>query len=253
MLSGSSDQIIKIPASTVTCPNCSLYSICSIPGLDATRQNRLDGIIRRRQPLQRGTRLFNLHQPVQSIFCIKSGSLKTYFTTQQGEEMITGFHLPGELVGLEAISVGHSDASATALETSSFCEIPLAPLQDLAEQVPALQKRVVDLMSREIAHLQALTVLLTRRSAEERLATFLLSISARFGQRGFSTREFHLRMTRNDIGNYLGLAIETVSRIFTRMNDNGIISVNRRYIRILDMDRLREMAGNPNYSVQAVS
>ncbi len=250
---GNNGDVVNLSSSAVTCPHCSLYGVCSLPDLDPTRQNRLDGIIKRRQPLQRGTNLFEVDKPFQSIYCVKSGSVKTYFTTLEGEELITGFHMPGELVGLEAISMGQSDATARALETSSFCEIPMAQLQELAEEIPALQKRVLDLMSQEIAHLQTLSVLLSRKSAEERLATFLLSLSSRLGHRGFSTREFHLRMTRNDIGNYLGLAVETVSRVFTRFNDSGLISVSRRYVRIDDMERLREMAGNPKYKIQAAS
>lgn len=253
MLSLGDVDVVKLSAASVTCPHCSLYSVCSIPGLDPKRQNRLDRIIKRRQPLQRGDNLFQIHEPFQSIYCVKSGSVKTYFTTVDGEELITGFHMPGELVGLEAISMGHSDATARALETSSFCEIPMAQLQELAEEIPALQRRVLDLMSQEIAHLQTLTVLLSRKSAEERIATFLLSLSSRLGQRGFSSREFLLRMTRNDIGNYLGLAVETVSRVFTRFNENGLISVRRRYITLNDTERLRRMAGNPTYQIKAAS
>lgn len=253
MSSQGREDVVKLSASTVTCPHCSLYGVCSIPGLDPNRKNRLDSVIKRRQPLQRGDTLFQVHEPFQSIYCVKSGSVKTYFTTADGEELITGFYMPGELVGLEALSVGHSDATARALETSSFCEIPMDQLQELAEEIPALQRRLLDLMSLEIAHLQTLTVLLSRKSAEERIATFLLSLSSRLGYRGFSPKEFHLRMTRNDIGNYLGLAVETVSRVFTRFNDSGLITVRRRYVTLNDIDRLKRMARNPTYQIQAAS
>ncbi len=253
MLSESREEVVKLPTVAVTCPHCSLYGVCSIPDLDPGRQNRLDQIIKRRQPLQRGDNLFEVREPFQSIYCVKSGSVKTYYTTVDGEELITGFHMPGELVGLEALSLGHSDATARALETSSFCEIPITQLQELAEEIPALQRRLLDMMSLEIAHLQTLTVLLNRKSAEERIATFLLSLSSRLGHRGFSPKEFHLRMTRNDIGSYLGLAVETVSRVFTRFNDAGLISVRRRNITLNDIERLRHMAGNPTYRIQAAS
>ncbi|MDH4133849.1 MAG: helix-turn-helix domain-containing protein, partial [Gammaproteobacteria bacterium] len=163
--------------------------------------------------------------------------------TEDGREMITGFFLPGEIVGLDAIDNGMHPCAARALEITSLCEIPFDEFESIGERLPALSRQLVRVMSREMHHDQLLLMLLGKRTAEERLAAFLLSLSLRFGQRGYSSTEFNLSMSRNDIGNYLGLAVETVSRLFSRLQDEGVLAARGRNIRLADLTRLETLAG----------
>lgn len=233
-------NVVKL---TVTCQRCSLRGICEPADLPAAEQARLDAIIERRRPYSRGEHLYRAGEPFRSVFCVKSGSIKTYATTDKGEEQVTGFHLPGELIGLEGISTGHNTTDAVALETSSVCEIPYERLQEISNDVPMLLHQIIQLTSQEILHGQTLTMLISKKSAEERLAALLLSLSDRFANRGFSPTDFYLSMSRHDIGNFLGMAVETVSRVFTRFDNEGLISVRRKHIKLLDLPRLRELAG----------
>ncbi|MDD3517871.1 MAG: fumarate/nitrate reduction transcriptional regulator Fnr [Chromatiales bacterium] len=225
------------------CRNCSLYDLCLPLGMAEDDLALLEKIINRRRPIQRNDHLYRPGDRMISIFAVRSGSVKTYTLTDDGQEQITGFHLPGELLGLDAISDGMHPCAARALETTSVCEIPFDRLEDLSARIPGLQRQLFRIMSREIQNDELFMMLLGKKSSEERLAAFMLSLSARFKQRGFSPTEFNLTMSRNDIANYLGLAVETVSRLFTRFDNAGIISVRRKLISIDDMDGLRRVAG----------
>ena len=226
----------------VACNDCNLFQLCLPVGVDKPDLELLDRIIKRRRPLKRGEHLFHTGSPFQSIYAVRSGSVKTYSATENGYEQITGFHLPGELLGLDAISDGRHPCSAKALETASLCEIPFERLEELSYRVPSLQHQLLKIMSKEILSDESLLVLLGKKNAEERLAALLVSLSDRYRQRGFSPNEFHLSMSRNDIGNYLGLAVETVSRLFTRFQAEGLLTVQRKHIHILDLTRLRNLA-----------
>jgi CRP/FNR family transcriptional regulator len=204
--------------------------------------DELDGIIKRRRPLKRGEHLFHVGTPFQAIYAVRSGSIRTYAPTEDGHEQVTGFHLPGELLGLEAIHLKHHPCAARAMETTSLCEIPFDRLEELCTRLPGLQHQLLTLMSKEILHDQSLLMLLGKKSSEERLAALLLSLSGRYQQRGFSPTDFHLSMSRNDIGNYLGMAVETVSRIFSRFQEEKILVVQRKHICILDLPRLATIA-----------
>ena len=227
----------------VACQDCSLYQLCLPVGIDEAELRELDRIIKRRRPIQRGDYLFVNGDVFHSIYAVRSGSLKTYGLTADGREQVTGFFLPGEIVGLDAIGGGQHTCAARALETASVCEIPFAELETLGERLPSLPKQMLRVMSREMHHDQLLLMLLGKRTADERLATFLLSLSQRFGQRGYSSSEYNLSMSRNDIGNYLGLAVETVSRLFSRLQDDGTLAVRGRYVQILNIPKLRQLAG----------
>jgi CRP/FNR family transcriptional regulator len=205
---------------------------------------RLDSIIQRKHPLSRGEYLFQAGTPFRAIYAIRSGSVKTFTATEDGQEQVTGFHLPGEIVGLDAISSETHNCSARALETTSVCEIPYGRLEELSAEISSLQRQLLRVMSKEILQDEHMMMLLGRKAADQRLAALLLSISNRFKQRGFSASEFNLSMSRNDIGNYLGLAVETVSRLFTRFQEEGILEANRKHVRILDLKRLTELAGS---------
>ncbi len=226
----------------VACRECTLFQLCLPVGVSESDLDILESIIRRRRPVQRGEYLFQMGEPFESIFAVRSGSVKTYTLTEDGREQVTGFHLPGELVGLDAIGHGRHACTAKALETTSVCELPYAQLEELWSRIPNLPRQLVRIMSKEVLHDQMLMTLLGKKSAEERLASYLLSLSTRLAQRGFSSHEFNLSMSRNDIGNYLGLAVETVSRVFTRFQDEKVLTVQRRNVRIHDLAALKRLS-----------
>ena len=179
----------------------------------------------------------------QALYAVHSGCVKSCTPTPDGHEQILGFHLPGELVGLDALEHDNHMCAAVAMETVHVCELPLAQLEEMCHRLPGLPHRILRLIGREVAAKHAMLLLLAKRSAEARLATFLLNLASRFSQRGFSGKEFNLSMPRDDIANYLGLARETVSRLLTRFQGDGLLSVHRRRVHIRDTDRLQALAG----------
>jgi len=203
----------------------------------------LDSIVERSRPLRKGEQLFSANDAFEAVYAIRSGSLKSYTISEDGIEQITGFHLPGEIVGLDAINDGQHPSFAKALETASICAIPFEKLETLARQMPALQSQLFKVMSQEIREDQELMMLLNKKAADERLAAFMINLSQRFGRRGLSSSAFRLTMTRSDIGNYLGLAVETVSRLLTRFQTNELIAVQDKEISILNVEELSAMAG----------
>jgi CRP/FNR family transcriptional regulator len=245
MTQAASNAAIKIDQIKVACKDCNLFQLCLPVGIDAKELEELDNIIKRRRPVKRGEHLFRVGDPFQAIYAVRSGSIKTYTPTEDGHEQVTGFHLPGELLGLDAINLQHHPCAAKALETTSICEIPFDRLEELSMRLPSLQHQLLKILSKEILHDQSLLMLLGKKSAEERLAALLLSLSNRYLQRGFSPTDFYLSMSRNDIGNYLGLAVETVSRLFSRFQEEGLLSVQRKHVCITDLPRLREVANAP--------
>ncbi len=238
-----SAKVIDLASIKAACKQCMLHRLCLPVGMDGSDLERLEQIIQRARPLRRADYLFKQGARFHSIYAVRSGSLKTYTITGDGHEQVTGFYLPGELVGLDAIVSERHPCSAVTLETTSCCQIPFDQLEQLAGTLPSLRHQLLRLMSKEIMQDQRLLLLLGKKSAEERLATLLLSLSLRFEQRGFSGREFNLSMSRADIGNYLGLAVETVSRLFTRGREQGLLEVAGKRVRLLDTDSLRKLAG----------
>lgn len=234
--------LVDLPKGKIACQDCSLHQLCLPVGIDRKDLAALDHIIKRRRPIQRGDHLFVASDRFRSIYAVRSGSLKTYNLTEDGREQVTGFFLPGEIVGLDAIGEGVHTCSARALETTSVCEIPYEELEGLGEHIPALTHQLLRIMSKEMHHDQVLLMLLGKRAAEERLAALLLNLSQRYGQRGYSSSEFNLSMSRHDIANYLGLAVETVSRLFSRMQEDGMLAVRSRHVRLTDIDKLRALA-----------
>ncbi len=244
MADETEQSLISLSRIKVACKDCSLFQLCLPVGIDANDLELLDRIIKRRRPLKRGEHLFHVGNPFSSIFAVRSGSIKTYAPTEDGHEQVTGFHLPGELLGLDAINAERHPCAAKALETTSLCEIPYDSFEELCNRLPSLRQQLLKIMSKELLHDQSLLTLLGKKSAEERLAALLVSLSSRYRQRGFSATEFNLSMSRNDIGNYLGLAVETVSRLFSRFQDEQLLIVQRKYIRILDLPRLQQIASS---------
>jgi len=238
------EKVVSLKDIKVACQECSLNEICLPVGIGHEDLDRLDSIIDRKRPLTRGDHLFRVGDTFQSLYAVRSGSLKTYATSEDGQEQVMGFHLPGELVGLDAIAEGHHPLAAKALETTSICEIPFGDLETLSTELPGLQHQLLRVMSQEIRDDEQNMVVLGQKSAEERLAAFLIGLSGRFRRRGFSANQFNLSMSRSDIGNYLGLALETVSRLFTRFQNEGLLRVDRKHIELLDRDRLYMFSGS---------
>jgi CRP/FNR family transcriptional regulator len=236
------DKVIPFNQNRVACEACSLAQLCLPTDLDAASLTLIDRSIKRRRPLKRGEHLFHVGGPFHSIYAIRSGSVKTYIPTEDGLEQVTGFHLSGELLGLDAINGEQHPCSAKVLETTSLCEIPFAQLGQLSGRTSTLHQHLIKILSRELLHDRSLLTLLGKKSAEERLAGLLVSLSARSRQRGFSACDFHLSMSRNDIANYLGLAVETVSRLFTRFQEDRLLEVERKHIRVVDLDGLHAVA-----------
>jgi len=236
-----SANVIRLPARKVECRDCSLFQLCLPIGVDQADLVLLDRIIKRRRPVKRGEHLYRAGDVFESIYAVKSGSLKTSTITEEGREQVTGLHLPGELFGMDAISSGMHCCSAMALERSSVCEIPFSQLEELGTQIPSLMRQTVRIMSKELLRDKRI-MQITKNSAPGRLAAFLLGLSERFRERGFATQDYHLSMSRIDIGNYLGLADETVSRLFTRFQEDGLLAVERKHIRLIDVPRLQAVA-----------
>ncbi len=225
------------------CKDCSLASLCLPLSLNMEDMDALDEIVKRGRPLKKGEFLFRQGDAFNSVFAVRSGALKTFSLSDSGDEQITGFHLPSELVGLSGMDSEIYPVSAVALETTSVCEIPFERLDELSVQLPQLRRQLMRIMSREIRDDQQMMLLLSKKTADERIATFLVNLSARFRARGFSANQFRLSMSRNEIGNYLGLAVETVSRVFTRFQQNQLLEAEGKEVHILDPIELCALAG----------
>lgn len=234
-------ELLDFSKIKVSCRNCSLAELCLPHGLNKQELERLDAAVRRSKPLHRGDFLFRSGEAVSSLFAVRSGSIKLYAMTPGGDEQIIGFYLPGEILGLDGIQTDAHTCSAVAMETSSACAIPYAQLKGICGQVPSLQDHMFRLFSRELSTENELLLSITRRSADERVAAFLLSLSGRFQRIGYSPSEFRLSMSRQEIGSYLGLTIETVSRVLSRLQGQGVIALQRRQVSILDPERLRAL------------
>jgi CRP/FNR family transcriptional regulator len=227
-----------------SCLQCSLSNLCIPIAVNEEDIDHLEALIKQGKTLDRGDHIFKEHSTFGSLFAVRSGAIKTYSVTEDGEEQVTGFYLPGEIIGLDSTNTEAYSCSAKALERSSVCEIPFTQLEDLATKIPTLQHHFFSLMSKEIQGSRQLTMLLSKNTAEERIASLLLSLSSRLKLRKLSGVSFRLPMPRNDIGNYLGLAVETVSRVFTRFQKSGLISVQGREVVLEDMDALIDIVKN---------
>ncbi|MGB1220372.1 MAG: fumarate/nitrate reduction transcriptional regulator Fnr [Alcanivoracaceae bacterium] len=222
----------------VSCNECSLNPVCLPLAVSSDQLSELEQIMKRGRPLKRGEHLYRASDTFESVYAVRSGALKSYSLSEEGDEQVTGFYLPGEIVGMDGISTAHHMSSVKALETASVCEIPFDKLEQLSQRIPSLQHHFFALMSREIQADRELHMLLSKKAADDRVAHLLLSISARHQRRGLSASSFRLPMSRYDIANYLGLAVETVSRIFTRFQQNSLIRAEGREVEILDRGAL---------------
>jgi CRP/FNR family transcriptional regulator len=224
------------------CSSCSVRELCLPAGLDRLSINTVDRLINQRRTLARGEVLFRNGAALQSLYAIQTGFMKTSVPHPDGGEQVTGFHMPGDLLGLDALGDGRHLCDAVALERSEVCEIPTHTLERLSHNIPSLQQHFHRILSREIVRDHHMMLLLANLRAHERVATFLLNLSQRYAARGYSPTQFVLCMTRADIGSYLGLTIESVSRALSQMRADKLIEVSTRRVRITRMEQLQSVA-----------
>ncbi len=239
-------DVIALSQKRVNCHGCDAGELCLPNGLKEDDLLALERVVRRRRSLAKGQTLYRTGDPLLSLYAVRRGSVKTNLLTQDGRVQVTAFYLPGELIGVDAIDEGRFPCDAVALEETELCEIPWADLNRLAGRTPALNQQLVRLMSREIVRDEELLMMLGHLGAEARLAACLLNFNARYKRLGALDDRFTLSMSRQDLGDYLGLALETVSRFFTRLHDEGLLEVQGRDVRVLDASRLRAMVSQPN-------
>lgn len=226
------------PASA-TCSVCTSARLCLPHGLDEQRLREFECLVDEVGPLHAGDFIFRDGDPFGSLYAVRAGMIKTYSIDREGREQITGFFLPGELVGLDAVHVGHFRSHAVALDTSMVCRMSFPRVNELARRWPELQGELLGAFSRGLAEADKLR---GDFSADERVSAFLVDLARRLETRGFSAKRLYLLMERRDIANFLGMAKETISRVLRRMQDDGLIAVDRREVQILQRERLEEMA-----------
>jgi CRP/FNR family transcriptional regulator, anaerobic regulatory protein len=223
----------------VACSNCNLRELCMPLGLDASEMQRVDDVVATRRKVARGDNLFRNGDKFSALYAIRTGFFKTRISSEDGRDQVTGFQMAGEIIGLDGIVSDQHTCDAVALEDAEVCVMPFDRIEELSREITSLQRHVHKIMSREIVRENGVMLLLGSMRAEERLAAFLLNLVQRLHARGFSQSELVLRMTREEIGSYLGLKLETVSRTFSKFVEDGIVEVKQRHVRILNADALK--------------
>jgi CRP/FNR family transcriptional regulator len=237
---------LRLEPFKVACSSCNLRELCLPVGMSNDQLLKLDSMVATRRAVARGDALFRSGEAFQSLYAVRTGFFKTCVGNEDGRDQVTGFQMAGELLGLDGIGTERHTCDAVALEDSQVCVIPFHQLEDLSREVSDLQRQFHRIMSREIVRDHGVMLLLGSMRAEERLAAFLLNLTQRLQSRGFSASELILRMTREEIGSYLGLKLETVSRTFSKFQDDGFLEVKQRQIRILDQDGLQKLVNGAN-------
>ncbi|QHJ00181.1 fumarate/nitrate reduction transcriptional regulator Fnr [Xylophilus rhododendri] len=245
-MSTDSTALSAVPTPTrqalqVACSNCNLRELCLPVVLAEEDLQRLDSLVDRRRPVKRGETLFRAGDPFSSLYAVRTGFFKTCVSAADGRDQVTGFLMAGELLGFDGICTDKHACDAVALEDSQVCVIPFSQLETLSREFTPLQRQFHKIMSREIVRDQGVMLLLGSMRAEERLAAFLLNLTRRLQSRGFSASDLVLRMTREEIGSYLGLKLETVSRTFSKLQDDGVLEVRQRQVRVLKPEVLSQL------------
>jgi len=225
----------------ITCSSCNLREMCLPGGVCMDDLQRVENIVYARRRVKRGESIFKAGDEFNAVYAIRSGFFKTSLPGEDGREQVTGFFMGGELLGMDGIGGGRYNGNAIALEDSEVCVMPFALIEEMSREVPALQRHLHTVLAREIVRDHGVMMLLGSMRAEERLASFLLNLSRRFVRRGYSSSDFHLRMTREELGSYLGLKLETVSRLFSQFQKEGLIEVNQKHVCILDIAGLERV------------
>lgn len=223
------------------CENCALKTLCRPDGLNERELAELNTVIRQSRRLKKGEYLFHAHSQFTSIFAVRTGFVKTLVAGPDGRDQVTGFFMSGEVFGLGGICNNVHNCDAVALEDSEVCELPIENLEKAVQSFPFLQAHFYRLMSQEIVRGQGQLLTLGNMRAEERLAIFLINLSGRLRIRGFAANDFILRMSREEIGSYLGLKLETVSRIFSRFQHEGWVKVDHKHIRLIQPQALQAL------------
>ena len=240
MGTGKTDNVVSIKPVKVSCKDCRLRKFCLAADLNTEELGMFERITQHRRSLERGAQVFHSGEKFNTLYTVRTGSLKTYTLTPDGLEQINGFYLPGDLIGLDAMGSGVHGSSAAVLETTTLCSIPFNRLSSM--QSKSIQQRLLTLASAQIQNRDRHITLLGKESAEQRLASLLVHLADRFKTLGYSAQQFNLSMSRADIGNYLSLAIETVSRLFAKLRVSGLINLDRRQLRISNLEKLRNFA-----------
>jgi CRP/FNR family transcriptional regulator len=232
----------------VACSNCNLRELCMPVGLSPQDLARIDDVVATRRRVKRGSTLFRNGEVFESLFAIRTGFFKTCVTSGDGRDQVTGFQMAGEIIGLDGIVSDRHTCDAVALEDAEVCVMPFDRIGELAREISGLQHHVHRIMSREIVREHGVMLLLGSMRAEERVAAFLLNLAQRLHARGFSASELVLRMTREEIGSYLGMKLETVSRTFSKFADDGVIEVRQRHVRILNTPALQNIVNQQGFN-----
>ena len=242
----NSSVLVDLTKLRRSCAQCSLQQLCLPAGIGQNDMEQLDQLVRRRRPLAQSERLFRIGAPMEALYVAREGAFKTVAINDEGEEQIIGLHLPGELMGLDALGSGQHRCEAEALGPAQVCEVPLEALDEVSRQVPGLQSQLLRVIGLSVNRDQEHLEMLGRRQAQERIALFLHGLSERYSRLGSSGTDFSLPMSREDIARYLGMVIETVSRAFTKLQEEGYIKVRGRKLHILDLPALTALAhGSP--------
>lgn len=236
---------VPVTSESTHCSTCMMGSVCLPVGMPASEVAKLDELVKERLRIAKGQPLFLHGTSLDALFSLRTGSIKSQIVEASGHHQITGFYLPGEIVGLDGMLDGMHSSTAIAMEDSEVCVVKLDDIDEVSRYVPTLQHQVRRLMSKEIARSHQVLLALGSMRSEQRLAAFLINLSQRLAALGYSSTDFIMRMSREEIGNYLGLTLETVSRLFSRFARDGVIRVNQREIKILDMAALNELVGKP--------
>ncbi len=236
------DNVVSFPPLNAACGNCRWAKFCLARMLEPELRAQSGKGLICSGPLRRGAHLFRQGDELKALYIVRSGSVKAYIDSEDGCEQTVAFHFPGDLLGFDAMAGGIHQSSAVALETTAICSIPYARLTTVALEVPLLWGELLRTAAMQLMDKQSHALLLGQKSAQARFATFLLFISKRFAARGCSRTEFNLSMSRQEIANYLAVAVETISRLFTDLQRRGILHVDRRFIRIRSLEALRELA-----------
>nr|WP_152206618.1 cyclic nucleotide-binding domain-containing protein [Marinobacter changyiensis] len=240
----------SLHAISSSCDRCSLSSLCLPLAVGTGDMSLLNAAVKRETPYDRGSAVFTQDATFESCYVVKSGAVKTVRISERGDEKILGFYLPGEMFGLDGLTGERYTSSAIALERSAVCEIPFHRLEELSRELPHLQHYLFRLMSQEISGAEQLGMLLSNNTAEERIISMFLTLSSRQARRKLSATRFRLPMARGEIANFLGLALETVSRVLSRMQKQQQIRLDGRDIELLDLDALqRQLRQNPDFCV----
>ena len=238
-----SGAVISIADIKTACRDCSLRELCLPLGLDEPDLAALDQIVKRRRTVRKGGHLYRMGEPFQALYAVRSGAMKTSELLGDGRVQITGFQLPGEILGIDAIDSNRHRCNAEALETSEVCEIPWRRLEELARQISGLQHQLLRMMSGEIGRESQLLLMIGKMSADERLLACLCNFSQRQAQLGLSATDIRLHMSRQDLGDYLGLALETVSRLFSRFQEEGLLTVRGKYVHLTSLALIQRRLG----------